>query len=57
MLEETTPLFTDNSSSNNSKNPGLLKSIYFYVKQPKIIDWIVAGIIIIAIVATVIICI
>jgi hypothetical protein len=53
MLEEVNPLITNEEQSTNT---GFWHSVRNYIKQPKIIDWIIVGIIIVAVIATIILC-
>jgi hypothetical protein len=53
MLEEYKPLLTN---SDTGINTGFWHSVRNYIRQPKIVDWIIVGIIIFAVIATIILC-
>jgi hypothetical protein len=58
MLEETQPLLDSCNDSNENENPkdmqGLCCSIKYYLHQPKTWDWIIVGVIICMIIATIV---
>ena len=58
MLEETQPLLDSYNDSHENENPkdmhGLCGSFKYYVKQPKTWDWIIVGVIICMIIATIV---
>ena len=63
MLYESEPLleYKDRSKDNRKKdnencNNGLFSSIYGYLKQPRLWDWVIVGILVGAVIATIIIC-
>jgi len=71
MLEETQSLLDSNGSeneinnkiineiiddnSNQKEHQGFFSSIRYYLRQPKIWDWVMVGLIICAIIATIIV--
>jgi hypothetical protein len=61
MLDETEPLleYKDRSKDNRKKdnencNNGFFSSIYGYLKQPRFWDWVIVGVIIVAVIATIV---
>ena len=58
MLEETQSLLdSDNYNNNNNRktnNERFLSTMKYYFRQPKTWDWIVGGLIICAVIATII---
>jgi hypothetical protein len=53
-LEEVELLINDSNTSN--KKNSVWNSLKFYIRQTKIIDWVISGIIIGAIIITIIFC-
>ena len=53
MFEEYRPLLTNSETSTNN---GFWHSVRNYIRQPKVIDWIIVGIIVICVVSTIILC-
>ena len=53
MLEEYKTLLTNGDTGINT---GFWRSVRNYIRQPKIVDWIIVGIIVICVVSTIILC-
>lgn len=58
MMEETDSLLSETHELPPSRpsTPKIWHSLRFYLKQPKILDWIIVGLLVGAIVMTLIIC-